>query len=98
MPRAARSCAIPAMNGCAMPAPAPCASSRQARAPRGRCINPETRMVSLTAMLTGSGVVLLFSPAFMRPVFDRLDRLLTDQFTLSTGDHKDTGGADRQAP
>jgi hypothetical protein len=55
MARSARSRAICAMNGCVIPAPAPCASTRQARAPRGRCINPETRVASLTGMVTGSG-------------------------------------------
>src|ERR1039458_2503819 len=52
MPRAARSCASCVRNGCAMPAPAPCASTRQVRAPRVRCSNPDTRMRSATWMLT----------------------------------------------
>ena len=53
MPIASRSWAKVAMNGWSMPAPAPCASTRHAFAGVGRCISPDTRICSLTEIVTG---------------------------------------------
>src|SRR6267378_2199505 len=56
MPIAARSWAKAAMNGCSMPAPAPWASTRHVFAEAGRCISPDTRICSLTEIVTDCGM------------------------------------------
>src|SRR5258705_13271242 len=56
MPIASRSWAKAAMNGCSMPAPAPWASTRHVFAEAGRCISPDTRICSLTEIVTDCGM------------------------------------------
>src|SRR5258708_21827599 len=56
MPIASRSWAKAAMNGCSMPAPAPCASTRHVFAEAARCISPDTRICSLTEIVTDCGM------------------------------------------
>src|SRR5271169_205378 len=52
MPWAARSELRAAMKGCSIPAPAPCASTKQNLGPWGCSSNPDTRVVSLTSIVT----------------------------------------------
>src|SRR5258708_21534896 len=44
------------MDGWSMPAPAPCASTRHVFAAAGRCISPDTRICSLTEIVTDCGM------------------------------------------